>query len=147
MKQPPSVPPLIPAFSPQEEKELKPKSVGIYDAIQSRHPSLKSAGILRLSERCLSEASLANAQNTEERKDESAGADSHSRRLPEGRGTRMYRVNRATAARDRVDFSLIRFAMPCGCFWPLKRNEHVAFRKRKEKPTCSNAAEPRKILH
>jgi hypothetical protein len=43
--------------------------LGVFDFdFQSRHPSLSTAGILRLSERCLSEASLANAQNTEERK-------------------------------------------------------------------------------
>ena len=69
MKLPLSVPPLIPTFSPQGEKELKPKFVGIYDAVQSRHPSLSTVGILRLSERCLSEASFANAQNTGERKE------------------------------------------------------------------------------
>ena len=37
--------------------------------LPSRHPSLSTGGILRLSERCLSEASFANAQNTGERKE------------------------------------------------------------------------------
>jgi hypothetical protein len=51
-----------------EGKKVKTPDSRIYDAVQSRHPSLSTTGILRLSERCLSEASLANAQNTEERK-------------------------------------------------------------------------------
>jgi hypothetical protein len=49
----------------------KPKTGGcdfpVFD-FQSRHPSLSTTGILRSSERCLSVASLARAQNTEERK-------------------------------------------------------------------------------
>jgi hypothetical protein len=57
-------------------------------------------------------ASLASAQNTEERKGP----------LEERRGI-------------RVAFSLVRFVMPCGCFWPVKRNKHVAFRQETKQPT------------
>jgi len=49
--------------------KVKTSDSRICDAAQLHHPSLSTAGILRLSERCLSEASLANAQNTEERKE------------------------------------------------------------------------------
>lgn len=78
----------------------KPKSGGcdfsVFD-FQSRHSSLGTTRILRSIERCLSVASLARAQNTEERK-----APCEARR------------------RIRVAFSLVRF------FWPLKRNERAA---------------------